>query len=459
MLVRSQGATTVTPYHWNRPPDSLESMNGHKAAFVVIVGALSLGAMTVLEPRAALDNRDEAPVMEPVYAVPVEQVETHELERGQTLSTLLMRASITGADLAEVLRTLDGQQNLRSMRAGTEITVRKLASSGEARSIDVRFHADTTIRIVRSGMGWSTERTVTPVVLDTVFIAGEIAQGRSLYESIALDSTLNLRYEERIQIVTEVADIFEYKVDFLHEIQPGDRYALVYEREARPDGSARSQRVLAARLTNRGARFDAVHFKKGGINAYYDLEGKSLRRGFRRYPVDYVRITSSFNFSRYHPVLGIYRAHLGTDFGAATGTKVKVTGDGVVTFAGRDGGYGNVVMVRHTSGYTTRYAHLSRFGAGIRPGKRVMMSDVIGYVGSTGLASGPHLHYELRQNGRAVNFAKAQLPTAPPLPIEYREAYRSLLNDRLALLENGLQVARLAKASRNQVNPVVGGGL
>jgi murein DD-endopeptidase MepM/ murein hydrolase activator NlpD len=434
-------------------------MNGHKAAFVVIVGALSLGAMTVLEPRAALDNRADAPVLEPIYAAPVEQVETHELERGQTLSTLLMRASITGSDLADVLRTLDAQQNLRSLRAGTEVTVRKLASTGEARSIDVRFHADTTIHLARFSTGWSTQRTVTPVVLDTVFVSGEIEQGRSLYESIALDTSLSLPYEERIQLVTAVADIFEYKIDFLHEIQPGDRYALVYEREARPDGSARSQRVLAARMVNSGARLDAVHFVKGGIRGYYDLEGKSLRRGFRRYPVEYVTITSSFSSNRYHPVLGIYRAHLGTDFGAPTGTKVKVTGDGTVTFAGRDGGYGNVVMVRHVSGYTTRYAHLSRFAEGIRPGKRVMMSDVIGYVGSTGLASGPHLHYELRQNGRAVNFAKANLPTAPPLPIEYREAYRSLLSDRLALLENGLQVARLAKAARNPVSPVVGGGL
>src|SRR5690606_25861737 len=131
---------------------------------------------------------------------------------------------------------------------------------------------------------------------------------------------------------------------------------------------------------------------------YYDEKGGSLRRGFTRYPIEFARVTSRFNPNRKHPVLGVNRAHLGTDIGARTGTPVRSTADGTVTFAGKQGGYGNMVIVRHANGYTTRYAHLSRFAAGMRAGRKVALKETIGYVGQTGLATGPHLHYELRKN-------------------------------------------------------------
>jgi murein DD-endopeptidase MepM/ murein hydrolase activator NlpD len=436
-------------------------MNGHKAAVVVILGVLGLGAMTVIEPtrNVSLDNRASAETLGPVYAPAVEQIETMELQRGQTLSALLMKASITGPDLAELLRALRTRTSPSLLNAGLEVTVRKWAHTGEARSVELRLNADTTLRLARQELGWSTDVAITPTVLDTLFVSGTIEAGKSLYESIALDEKLTLPMDERINLVGELADIYEYKVDFLHEIQPGDTYAFAYEREARPDGSSRRRRILVARLTNRGADLNAVLFNTDGIRGYYDQDGKSLRRGFRRYPMEYVRITSSFNFRRYHPVLGMYRAHLGTDFGAPTGTRVRSTGDGTVIFAGRDGGYGNVVVVRHISGYTTRYAHLSRFGAGVRSGKRVMMDDVIGYVGMTGLASGPHLHYELRLNGRAIDFSKANLPGSPPMPNKYRAEFRNLQKDRLALLQDGLSGVRYAKAKTTVSSPQVRGGI
>ena len=413
----------------------------------VVLIVLGLGAMNVMEPRRALDNRADAPLLTPVYAPPLEQVETLELQRGQTLSQLLMKASITGPDLTELLRALNTQQNPRALATGAEVTIRRWTANGEPRSVDLRLNADTTIRVQRAGLGWSTQLTVTPVIIDTVYVAGKIAAGRSLYESIALDTALTLPTDERIRLVSEIADIFEYKIDFLHEIQPGDEYAVAYEREARPDGTARSRRVLVSRIENKGKRYDAVLYQTDKFSSYYDLEGKSLRKGFRRFPLEYVRITSSFAWKRYHPILGVYRAHLGTDFGASAGTPVKATGDGTVSSAGWSGGYGNVVVIRHTSGYTTRYAHLRGFAKGIRPGARVAMNQVIGYVGSTGLATAPHLHYELRENGRAIDFSKAKLPTAPPLPVAYRDDYRALVKERLVLLEEALVNARYAQAS------------
>jgi murein DD-endopeptidase MepM/ murein hydrolase activator NlpD len=170
-----------------------------------------------------------------------------------------------------------------------------------------------------------------------------------------------------------------------------------------------------------------------------------------------VRITSGFSWNRYHPILGIYRAHLGTDFGASSGTPVKAVGDGVVTSAGREGGYGNVVMIRHVNGYSTRYAHLSRFAAGVRAGRRVNMGEVVGYVGMTGLATAPHLHYELRLNGKPIKYDERKLPTSPPLPREYLKDYRELMQQRVALLEQAVLGTKVARLRAH--NPAVGGGM
>ena len=428
-----------------------------KALPLVIIGLLSAGAVSVWNPRPyQLDNEATAPIIGPIYARPIEKVETHQLRGGETLSGLLSKASISTGELGQILTALSERQNLRRLTVGTEVTVRKWAETDEPRAVDVRINPDTTIRLARNDIGWTTDVVLTPTVIDTVFVAGQIEEGKSVYSSIYEDDSLNLPPSERRLLIGELAAIYEYKLDFAHEIQPGDRYALAYEREARPDGSARSRRILVSRIDNRGKPHDAIYFTSDKHRGYFDLKGKSLKSGFRKYPVDYVRITSSFNRNRYHPVLGIYRAHEGTDFGASSGTPVKATGGGTVTFAGRNGGYGNVVMIRHINGYSTRYAHLSRFGKGIRPGTPVETEQVIGYVGATGLATAPHLHYELRLNGRAINAATARLPEAPSLQSQYMAQFRELVRDRYALLEraNG---ARLATTPG--LNPTTGGGI
>jgi murein DD-endopeptidase MepM/ murein hydrolase activator NlpD len=249
-------------------------------------------------------------------------------------------------------------------------------------------------------------------------------------------------------LVYRLADVYEFQVDFSHEIQPGDRYRFVYERERRPDGTARSQRIIAAELVNRGEVMPAIWYSEGGdLEGYYDLEGKPLATGFSRYPVAY-RITSNFSTRRYHPVLGIYRAHYGTDFGAPAGTPVHATADGTVIFAGRNGSYGNLVKIRHMSGYETRYAHMRAFAKGIRAGVRVKQKQVIGYVGMTGLATGVHLHYELRHNGQPINARTAKLPTAPPLPADHLERYRLIATESMALLEDRTQRYLARRAGR-----------
>jgi murein DD-endopeptidase MepM/ murein hydrolase activator NlpD len=185
-------------------------------------------------------------------------------------------------------------------------------------------------------------------------------------------------------------------------------------------------KVLAAEFVNQGRTFRAVFFRDDeGRNGYYTPDGKNMRKAFLRSPIEFSRVTSGFSNSRFHPILKAWRAHKGIDYGASVGTRVRVTADGFVTFAGKKGGYGNVVIVRHPNGYTTLYAHLSAFAQGLRVGKRVVQGEVVGLVGATGLASGPHLHYEFHVNGVHQNPMKLAMPPGPPINAASREAFET----------------------------------
>jgi len=401
---------------------------------LLIVG-VSLGGLSSWTPREGALDPDLVPVSGVVYAAPAEAVETHVLASGETLSGVLARAAITGRELSGLLLAMAQHENPRRLTAGAEVTVRRWMYNGAPRAVEVRLNADSTLRLARDeDMGWDGELLITPTETDTVYAAGEIEAGRTLYEALVYDDRSRVPAGERVTLVMALAEVYQFRIDFTREIQPGDRYRLVYEREARPDGTARSVRIIAAELTNQDKLYPAFWFEGGDERGYFDDKGRSLRDGFLRYPVAF-RITSAFSARRYHPVLGIYRAHSGTDFGAPAGTPVKVTASGTVIFAGVNGGYGNVVDVRHSGGYMTRYAHLSRFASGIRAGVKVSQEDLLGYVGSTGLATGPHLHYELRKNGQPLDVRHAELPKGQPIEARYMAQFRSIVEGRLALLE------------------------
>lgn len=411
--------------------------NRFRISALVLIAAFSLGGVAFMSPEMPAPDPSTAPTVGVLYAAPVERVETHVLSSGQTLSGVLSQASITGQEMAELLLGLRQYLNPRSLALGSEVTVRRWLRTDAPRAVEVRLNADSTVRLVRSDFGWNGEIVVTPTEIDTVYTGGVIGGNlSSLYEAIFLDEQSRLPPAERAELVYALASIYEYKLDFTREIQPGDSYRLVYEREARPDGTARGKKILAAEIVTRGTSFPAIWFDGGDdAHGYYDAEARPLRTGFSRYPVEYRRITSAFNPRRYHPVLGVYRAHQGTDFGGSTGTPVLATADGTVIFAGVSGGYGNMVEIRHMNGYTTRYAHLSRFGAGIRVGTRVTQKQIIGNIGATGLATAPHLHYELRKSGRAVNAMTEDLPDAPPMPTKYHSAYDLIVASRTTLLD------------------------
>ena len=247
-------------------------------------------------------------------------------------------------------------------------------------------------------------------------------------------------------IATQIADIFSTDIDFHRDLRKGDRFSVVYEVFYDRGEPVKSGRVLAAEFINQGKSYQAVYFNTAeNEGGYYTADGKNLRKQFLRSPLEFSRITSGFTNARFHPVLQTWRAHKGIDYGAPTGTRVKATADGVVEIAGRQGGYGNVVVLRHQTKFTTWYGHLSGIAKGLRKGKRVAQGEVIGFVGATGLATGPHLHYEFRINDVHQNPLRIAMPAALPISPELKPKFEQTAKsygERLDLLRT-TNLARL----------------
>ncbi|CCK74400.1 Peptidase, M23B family. By similarity [Oleispira antarctica RB-8] len=224
----------------------------------------------------------------------------------------------------------------------------------------------------------------------------------------------------------ELAGLFGWDIDFALDIRPGDEFSLIYE-ELYLDGERIGfGNILIANFVNRGREITAIRYEDGkGDAQYYDPSGHSMRKEFLRNPIDFARISSRFNLKRKHPVLNKFRAHRGTDYAARTGTPIKSTGDGKVIFAGRKGGFGNCVIVQHGSRYQTLYAHMSKFNRSARKGRRVKQGQVIGYVGSTGLATGPHLHFEFRVDGVHRDSLRIKLPKSRSIGKDQKELYKA----------------------------------
>jgi murein DD-endopeptidase MepM/ murein hydrolase activator NlpD len=248
-------------------------------------------------------------------------------------------------------------------------------------------------------------------------------------------------------VAMQLADVFSTDIDFHRDLRKGDRFTVVYEVFYHQGQPVKSGRVLAAEFINQGKVHRAIYFQNAeGEGGYYTADGKNIRKAFLRSPIEFSRITSGFTHARFHPILKEWRAHKGIDYGAPAGTRVRATADGVIDFASRhQGGYGNLVVLRHQSKFTTWYGHLSGFANGIRKGGRVAQGDVIGYVGATGLATGPHLHYEFRINDVHQNPLRVAMPEAPPITSENQAVFAATAEPlalRLELLR-GVNLARL----------------
>jgi murein DD-endopeptidase MepM/ murein hydrolase activator NlpD len=238
------------------------------------------------------------------------------------------------------------------------------------------------------------------------------------------------------QIVLQLADIFSGEIDFNEDLWPDDKFNVIYEAYYNAGELIKTGNVLAVEFSNKGKIYQAVRF--GGAEgkfAYYTPEGKALHKSFLRSPVEFSRISSTFSKGRFHPILQRMRAHQGVDFAAPQGTRVKASGGGVVDFVGKKGGYGNVIVLKHKNGFSTVYGHLSAFAKGLRKGLKVAQSDIIGYVGMTGLATGPHLHYEFLVGKVHKDPLKVVLPTSVPIEEKDRPVFGALRLDYMTQIE------------------------
>jgi murein DD-endopeptidase MepM/ murein hydrolase activator NlpD len=355
------------------------------------------------------------------------------LHRGETLSALFARHKIAGIDF----HRLDPSLSLdpRRLRPGLVFSFLRHEGDTAPTRIMVRTSPEQRVTFSRVSQGWNTETQPIRWRSEEARIEGAI--DNSLYE--ALDAGVSdeqLDGVNRRRLAWDLADVYAWAIDFTRDIRPGDRFQVVYERMVSEDGEVRVGRVLASDLTISGKSLTAFRFGGGDgrLAPYYDAEGNSLRRAFLRAPVEFRRISSRFASARFHPVLGLTRRHEGTDYAAAPGTPVMAAGDGVVLRAGRAGGYGNLVELRHLNGIITRYGHLRGFARNIRRGIRVEQGQVIGYVGSTGLATGPHLHYEFRVNGVARDSRNVKLGNGTPVEAAQRGGFEQERDRFLVLL-------------------------
>jgi murein DD-endopeptidase MepM/ murein hydrolase activator NlpD len=369
----------------------------------------------------------------PIVVVPDRSIEIADtLRSGETLSELLARQGVADLDLSRV--ESHGSLDPRRLRSGLVFRFRRPTPDSQPTRISVRTSPEEVVVFSRAPEGWSGAVEAIAWRAEPARIEGAI--DNSLYEAIDAevpDSQLDA--DDRVRLAWDLADIYAWQVDFTRDIQVGDRFRVLYERLVSADGEVRFDRILAGDLTMSGKSLTAFRFDSHGHPAFYDADGNSLRRAFLRAPVQFRRISSSFARARRHPILGISRRHEGTDYAASPGTPVMAAGDGVVLRAGWGGGYGNLIELRHRNGITTRYGPLRGFARGIRAGARVSQGQTIGYVGSTGLASGPHLHYEFRVNGVAKDSRRVELGNGAPIATTDRAAFERARDSLLAQLD------------------------
>ena len=328
------------------------------------------------------------------------------VRRGDTLGAVLARLGVSDPAAWRFLQGDARARALYQLRPGKALRVQ---TDGDGRLIALRYLQPSGDQLVveRSGETFHSALVSPEAAVRLELRAAAI--GSTLFgaaDAVGLPDAITM----------QLADVFAGDVDFLHDLRRGDRFAVVYETRYVDGEPAGAGRIVAAEFVNKGTTYRAYFWRGAdGSEGYYAEDGKNLRKAFLRSPVAFTRITSGFSLARFHPFLQTWRAHKGVDFAAPTGTPVRATADGKVSLAGRQTGYGNVVAIQHSGTYSTLYAHLSRFAAGLKPGAAVKQGEVIGYVGQTGWATGPHLHYEFRVNNVQRNPMTIALPNARPL--------------------------------------------
>jgi murein DD-endopeptidase MepM/ murein hydrolase activator NlpD len=359
--------------------------------------------------------------------------------RNDTLDRIFRDLQLQVSDLAALRSLPDVRRNLDIIRPGDVIQMTHL--DGELKSLTRRINETATLSVTRAAEGFSANIVENPLETQKQRLTGTVDS--SLYDAVNAAGGTD-------RLAVSLADVFKYDIDFVNAVQPGDRFVVTHEQQWQDGEFVRDGDILAALFVNAGRSYRAVRYvMPDGHADYYTPDGRPVRKAFLRYPVDYARISSGYSSARWHPVLHRVRAHRGIDFAAPAGTPIKAAGAGRVIFRGTKGGYGNVIELSHSHGITTLYAHMSRFARDVGIGDRVAQGEVIGYVGMTGLATGPHVHYEYRINGVYRNPANVTVPKADPIPANLMEDFRAKTAPLLADLDApAADPVRVARAGR-----------
>ena len=359
---------------------------------------------------------------EPQDNTPAAQHEWTEakVRRGENLSVLFNREGINKSEVYKAVHSGPEAKNLRYLHPGDIIRFEKNAQ-GELLALQFDIDLENYLQIDRSNDRLEASLHRYDVETRLAHASGEIQS------SLFLDAAKSGLSQN---LIMELANIFGWDIDFVLDIRQGDRFMVIYEEVYKEGEKIKDGDIVAAEFINQGKTYRALKYTNPvtGSSGYYSPDGKSMRKAFLRSPVNFSRISSRFTTRRYHPLLHKFRAHKGVDYAAKRGTPVLAAGDGKVIFRGRKGGYGNAIILQHGQGYTTLYGHLNNFNRTARLGSKVKQGQVIGYVGSTGLATGPHLHYEFRVNGVHRNPLTVKLPASRPIPKRYMDNF--LLNTR-----------------------------
>jgi len=355
------------------------------------------------------------------------------VQRGDTVAELLHRMNVDDVLASEFLRTNQAAESFRRIAPGKTIQA-ETGANGSLLSLRYLNESGNQVRVERSA---GTKPGFKVVVLPPQY-EQRLIMRTGVIKTTLFDATDEAGLPDAT--ASQLVEIFGGDIDFHRDLRKGDKFSVTYEVTYSNGEPVRNGRIQAAEFVNQGKPYRVVFFQTDSTHGdYYTPDGRSVRKAFLRSPVEFSRISSGFTTARFHPILQKWRAHKGVDYAAPMGAKVKVTADGSIDFAGKQGGYGNVIMVNHQGRYSTVYGHLSRFASGLHRGQHVTQGEVIGYVGMTGWATGPHLHYEFRIDGQQTDPLRVALPNATPITASQKAAFEEStrkLTDRLGLMSN-----------------------
>lgn len=388
-------------------------------------------SLTGLAPLATTPSNEKPAEIKPKKP----QWQEVTIKSGDNLSGIFARAGLNDRDIYELFDGNKSAKDLRNLATGQKMAF-LVDNDGKLSELKYSKNVLDSIQFTRTPTGFVSQETSLKPEIKRSFRQGTI--NSSLFAAGKQAGLPN-------NLTMELANIFGWDVDFALDIKKGDQFKVMFEEQYLDGKKIGTGDILSAEFVNDGTTYQAVRYtNKDGVTRYFTPDGKGMNKAFLRTPVDFARISSEFSLGRLHPVLNTIRAHKGTDYAASTGTPIRATGDGKVILAGRKGGYGNCVIIQHGQGYETLYGHMNNFAKGIATGSRVSQGQIIGYVGSTGLATGPHLHYEFHMNGQVRNPVTVPLPQAMGVAANERSRFLAATQTLVAQLDEFDKASRLA---------------